>query len=295
MLQAYCLELGSRVQAGFKVVIYPVLLGLASSGLALSPVQASDLCPASALSQVIRHQVRQGETLAAIAASYDLLPETLRRMNPSLGAAVSVGQAIMIPPFNGFPVATGAGQTWQTLAERYGVRADVLFEINGCQARVPNRIFIPGASQGGQLARSQPAQLTGYPLSTEAPVILSYGWQPHPVRDEMVFNSGIALGANPGTVVLAADAGTVAFVGAQEGYGNLVVINHRQGLQTRYGNLGEISVALGQPVRVGDSLGTVGGSERTAGSFLYFEVRINSQQGWVAQNPRQYIPALDLR
>ncbi|NEP18449.1 MAG: M23 family metallopeptidase [Leptolyngbya sp. SIO4C1] len=244
-----------------------------------------------------QHTVAAGETLDSIAAQYGLLKATLLAFNPQLGASPPVGQAILVPPVNGIAVDAASGETWQTLAERYGTRADVLFEINGCQAAVPSRVFIPGRNQVPGAAGNQPAaassqQLSGYPLATAAPIILSYGWQPHPERDELFFNSGIALTAQPGSQALAVADGTVAFAGDQGDTGSLIVINHQQGLQTRYANLAGVAVAVGDRVQQGSPLGTVRENGAT-GSFLYFEVRTNSQSGWVAQDPLQYVPALN--
>jgi lysostaphin len=246
----------------------------------------------------MRHRVAAGETLESIADQYHLLPVTLVGMNPDLNQPLSVGQSLVIPPFNGTAVEVAPGQTWQTLADRYQVQADLLFELNGCQATVPSRIFVPGVnwfagSANPAAGQSAAAVLTGYPLPTTAPILIGYGWQPHPEKDEMVFNSGIALSVAANTRVLAVGDGTVAFAGYQEGYGNLVVVNHPQGLQTRYANLDQVSVSVGQAVRSGSSLGTVGRTDSQ--SFLYFEVRTNSDMGWVAQDPGQYISALEIR
>jgi lysostaphin len=105
-----------------------------------------------------------------------------------------------------------------------------------------------------------------------------------------VFNSGVDLAAPAGTPVLAVGSGTIAFAGVQNST-TLVVINHSQGLQTRYALLGNLSVRAGQTVRAGDRLGTVAANNPAA---LHFEVRSNSSLGWVAQNPSTYIRNLNL-
>ncbi|MEM9907312.1 MAG: M23 family metallopeptidase [Cyanobacteria bacterium P01_D01_bin.44] len=246
---------------------------------------------------MVSHTVTDGETLESIANEYGLLSATLLRFNPDGAVA---GQSISVPPFDGIVVESTAGQTWSDLSAQYQASADVLFEINGCQTTVPNQVFIPGRNRvlGISSTSQTTQQLTGYPLPEPAPIVLSYGWQPHPTRDEIVFNSGIALTAAPGTSVITVADGTVAFAGPQADSGsadngNLVVVNHRQGLQTRYANLDELTVSVGETVRQGSSLGTVRGIE--SDSFMYFEVRTNSELGWVAQDPSQYLPALGLR
>lgn len=255
---------------------------------------ASASCPA-ALDQMQTHRVAAGDTLASVAAAYRLQPTTLTRFNPQIGSSASSGLAagasLVIPPFDGLVASVSAGESWQSLAERYSSRADLLFEINGCTATVPSRIFIPGnlAAVGN---RPVVAQLSGYPLASPADIAISYGWQPHTDRNELVFNSGIAFAIPTPNTAVAVASGTVAFAGERAGYGLMVVINHDQGLQTRYANLSDLSVALGQTVNTATPIGPVG---KDAPGYLYFEVRTNSTAGWVAEDPGKYVPALELR
>jgi len=248
----------------------------------------------SVLERVQSHQVHPGETLESVASTYNLRPSTLAQFNSGIGSgALAAGSIIDVPPFNGVLVGASGADTWQSLAERYESRADVLFEVNGCESQVPSRVFIPRANPIVATA-SQPTtlQLPGYPLARPADINASYGWQPHATRNELVFNSGLAFDVPQPTEVRSVGAGTVAFAGAREGYGLLLVINHEQGLQTRYANLSDISVSVGQSVDVTTTVGNVSASSPT---FLYFEVRTNSASGWVAQDPGKYLPALELR
>ncbi|MDA0865339.1 MAG: M23 family metallopeptidase, partial [Cyanobacteria bacterium] len=100
----------------------------------------------------------------------------------------------------------------------------------------------------------------------------------------------------PGAAVLAAGAGTVAYADVHETLGLLVVINHEQGLQTRYANLSDLQVTAGDRVAAGDQIAAVLADPMgEIPPSLYFEVRRNSDLGWVAQNPGNYIPALAVR
>lgn len=263
---------------------------MASFSLSVRPVAASPSCPA-ALDRVQSYRVTAGDTLASLATTYRLQPATLRNFNPGINDSLSAGATLRIPPFNGTVVSVVSGESWQTVAERYGARADLLFEVNGCVAEIPSRIFVPGVMASARRS-AETVQLPGYPLDQPASMALSYGWQPSASRDELVFNSGIAFAIPTAREVRAVDSGTVAFVGDREGYGQLVVVNHAQGLQTRYANLNDVAVSVGQTVAANAPLGSVGGEEPT---FLYFEVRTNSASGWVAQDPGRYLPALELR
>jgi murein DD-endopeptidase MepM/ murein hydrolase activator NlpD len=264
--------------------------------------QADNLCSDPALERVQTHQVTAGETIESLANQYGLLPATIRLMNPTLGNLFP-GQTVRIPPFNGLEVTVLAGSTWQSLASTYQVRADVLFEINGCPTTIPRQVFIPGinglpgspaVSPATDVADRDP--LNGYPLVEVADLLVAFGWQPHPEEDRLVFNSGVVLAATPREAVLAAGSGTVAYADIHETLGLLVVINHEQGLQTRYANLAELQVEAGDRVATGDVIATILGDPiDEIPSSLYFEVRSNSDLGWVARNPGDYIPALVVR
>jgi murein DD-endopeptidase MepM/ murein hydrolase activator NlpD len=292
----------------FKGLVW--LLGLAVAlplgGLAMPGAIAQTdptACSQPALSRLTRHRVAQGETLAAIAQRYSLLPATIMGLNPAVqGSAVSPGQELIIPPFNGIRVSVAPGQTWRQVAQTYNSRPDVLFEVNGCVSTVPTAIFVPGVNwfPGVSTTTAAPAAapatpLQGYPLPQRSQVIVNYGWQPDPAQGKLVFNTGVALASSASTPALAVGAGTVAFAGTDTTYGNLVVINHAQGLQTRYANLAALNVRAGQTVRQGDRLGAIATAEGDDDAFLFFEVRLNSTAGWVAQDPQDYVPAMVLR
>lgn len=265
---------------------------------------ANSVCPPPVLEQLVRHQLRPGETIAAIAQRYNLIPATVIGLNPVLQTVQEgtvpigtrlAGTEILIPPYNGIRVQAQPNQTWIDLAAIYGVRADVLFEINGCQLK-PTTVFIPGVNWSPQgtpqsLVTAAQAVIQGYPLPVPATIVLGYGWRLHPALGQVAFHSGVDLSAPVNTAVLSVAPGTVAFADQQGTYGKLVVVNHDRGLQTRYAQLATITVRVGQRVHVGDQLGTVGttGSPSSIESHLHFEVRYNSNLGWIAEDPTPHL------
>ncbi|MEM8781158.1 MAG: M23 family metallopeptidase, partial [Cyanobacteria bacterium P01_G01_bin.49] len=245
--------------------------------------------PAPVLSRLQRHRVAPSETLATIAQTYNLVPETLIQLNANLqGGQVTVGQEILIPPFNGIRVTVPQGATWNDLATAYGIGADVLFEINGC-VKTPEVVFIPGVNweAGATNSPNDYTGLKGYPLPDVAQVGLSYGWHTEPNTGENFFHGGVDLLADPETPVLAADAGKVIFAAQEGNYGFLVIVDHGNGRQTRYAHLSRFGVKMGESVQTGDVLGYVGtsGKPDIVNSHLHFEVRYKFPVGWVAQDP----------
>lgn len=99
------------------------------------------------------------------------------------------------------------------------------------------------------------------------------------------FHSGQDIEATWGAPVVAGAAGKVSFVGWQNGYGQLVVVDHGGGLTTKYGHLSHIDVELDQTVSRGQLLGKVGSTGRSTGPHLHYEVRINDE----AVNPLPYL------
>jgi murein DD-endopeptidase MepM/ murein hydrolase activator NlpD len=106
------------------------------------------------------------------------------------------------------------------------------------------------------------------------------GWEYHEGQD---------IDAAYGTPVLAAASGKVIIAQYQRGYGNVVYVDHGNGLSTRYGHLSEINVNVGQSVERGVMVGKVGSTGRSTGPHLHYEVRINNQP----VNPREYLPGAE--
>ncbi|GAB1540181.1 hypothetical protein NUACC21_28500 [Scytonema sp. NUACC21] len=283
----------------FLITIIANIVGVVYSypERSLAQVSATN-CKTSALERFQRHKVAPGETLASIAQRYNLTPTTIITMNPALqNSKVTVGSEIQIPPYNGIVVEVPRGQTWRQVAARYKIRPDALFEVNGCQKN-PKVVFVPDVKQSPNLPVTEtpnstlsPSQLIGYPLPQVSNVAVSYGWQTNPTNGEVFFHSGIDLLAEKGTSVQAIGEGTVAFAKEQGTYGNLVIVNHSGGLQSRYAHLDSIQVSVGHRVKKGDLVGTVGttGTPTINQPHLHFEVRSSSSLGWTAQDPRGYL------
>jgi murein DD-endopeptidase MepM/ murein hydrolase activator NlpD len=103
------------------------------------------------------------------------------------------------------------------------------------------------------------------------------GHRADPFTGDDDFHAGLDIAGERGQPVFATAAGTVAHVGFQGGYGNLIVLEHGFGLQTRYGHLLNYSVKPGARVKRGDVIGHVGNTGRSTGYHLHYEVLANGK------------------
>jgi len=98
-------------------------------------------------------------------------------------------------------------------------------------------------------------------------------------------HTGIDIAGSRGTTIGAADSGTVTFAGREGGYGNFVIINHGNGVVTRYAHCDSILVKEGQQVSQGQAIATRGSTGRSTGPHLHFEVLQNG----TFRNPLNYL------
>lgn len=307
------------MKTSWKISLLPVLVvnaiasslapaTFAATTPAVTPVEqnnaneAEELCGKPTLDDLAKHKVAQGETLDAIAKKYELKAATLMGLNPDVrNGQVKAGQVLSIPPIDGLTYRFKDGENYTTVAKKYNIRADVLFERNGCQ-RKPKVVFVPGAIWKPEPVPFNPPaianrgssnptiimQTGGYPLPYGVPVTSNYGWRINPVTGIWSFHSGIDLGASFGTPVLAAKSGVVEFAGWGGGYGNLIELDHGA-TGTRYAHLEAIYVYQGQTVAQGQQIGIVGSTGRSTGPHLHFELMVPSGDGWIALDPAPYL------
>lgn len=102
-----------------------------------------------------------------------------------------------------------------------------------------------------------------------------YGWRRDPFTGIRDFHKGLDIIAPLGTQVVAPADGIITRVGRAGGFGNSVLISHGQGVVTRYGHLQATRVKVGQRVKRGDPIATVGSTGRSTGPHLHYEVLVH--------------------
>jgi murein DD-endopeptidase MepM/ murein hydrolase activator NlpD len=97
----------------------------------------------------------------------------------------------------------------------------------------------------------------------------------HPIANKWRAHLGTDFAAPTGTPARTVGDGVVSFAGVQGGYGNVVIITHRNGHETLYAHLSKINVRVGEKVSQSDTIGLVGSTGWSTGPHLHFEFRVN--------------------
>ena len=273
---------------------------------------------------VITYTVQAGDTLFGIAGQFGLRPESVLwanydalQDNPHL---LQPGMDLAIPPVNGIVYTVEAGDTVESIAEKYKVTPDAIYVDGaqwnqlkpGDQPAVGETLIIPGGSREFKpwaltAAQNMPQSSSG---STGSGTVVARGnigacgsvagglvgtgnfiW-PTPKHwvsgnNYAAWHPGIDIAANLGDSVYAADNGVVVYAGWNSwGYGNLVVIDHGNGWQTWYAHNSEIYVTCGQNVHQGSVISAAGSTGHSTGPHVHFETRFNG----TIPNPYNVLP-----
>lgn len=112
-----------------------------------------------------------------------------------------------------------------------------------------------------------------------------FGWRAQPIPGASTNHKGMDFAAGTGTPIYAAASGTVTSASYSGNAGNLIVINHGNGLQTYYMHCNSMYVSAGQTVSKGQNIGSVGSTGNSSGPHLHFQVMLNG----TPTNPRNYL------
>ena len=129
-------------------------------------------------------------------------------------------------------------------------------------------------------------------LPTIQPVNVSYnasgfGWRIDPFTGRSAFHEGIDFAAATGTPIVAAAGGVVIAAEFHHQFGNMLEIDHGNGIVTRYAHTSRILMKVGDIVRRGQHVADIGSTGRSTGSHLHFEVLVKGVQ----QDPHKFLSA----
>lgn len=234
--------------------------------------------PPPAKPQVLTHIVQSGETLWDIARAYGTDVNTIAQVN-NMGNVhrLAVGQKLAILTVVGVLHTVEQGETLWDIARMYSVGQDKIIEANEIanphSVRVGQQIIIPGARE----------RVQRYQLVRNGVLQPSFSW---PMRGRISshfgmrwgrMHYGVDIAAPTGTSVRAAADGRVTFAGRNGGYGNLVIIDHGKGVETRYAHNSRLLVSVGAWVERGQIIARSGNTGNSTGPHLHFEIRYRAK------------------
>jgi Peptidase family M23 len=149
----------------------------------------------------------------------------------------------------------------------FGLLHDLL---NGIESRL--RIVSSDVERRNLLAASTPSI-----WPTQGWLSSGTGGRTDPFTGEADYHPGLDISADRGTPVYATADGIISQASFSGAYGNLVVVEHQFGIESRYGHLSAFRTQLGQTVKRGDLIGLVGSTGRATGPHLHYEVRVNGR------------------
>ncbi len=278
--------------------------GSASSEAIMGPEEALNYL-LTGTDKIDTYKVAKGDTLSQIAQKHNMGLSKLREANPEIkGDMLSIGQELKLVTLEPIvhvmvakevteeetiPYPTNyvnsadlwAGQTKVNKAGTNGLK-EVTYKVileNGKEVSKEevNTVVLQEASVQEVLRGTQ--QMTASRGGGDGQL----AW---PLRGSITsrygprgsgFHTGIDISGSRGTPVYSAGNGRVIFAAYSGNYGNLIIIDHGNGLTTKYAHLTAFKVSLAQEVSRGDVVGTVGVTGRTTGNHLHFETNVNSK------------------
>lgn len=277
-IQRYAVQRGdtlARIAKKFSLKIETVLW--ANNLVANSVLRPGDTLTIPSVDGII-YTVKSGGTLSDVAKKYNITTKVLASANDlSATAQLKKGQTLVVPGARppSIPIPPKPAAQPAQVAE-----APVAAEPEPPTA-VPSDIvpLTPEPEQTHPDVIPRPALAAGEKLvwPTTRRSVTQYFSGGHP---------GLDIDGDYTDAIYAADDGTVVSSGwNNSGYGNMVLIDHGNGMVTRYGHGSKVYVAVGQQVKKGDVIAMVGTTGRSTGSHLHFEVIIRGKR----VNPIKYL------
>ena len=262
----------------------------------------SDIDRTASSGRISTYVVRDGDSLSAIADMFNVSGNTILWANNIDKSGLRPGMTLVILPVSGIRHTVASGETLASLAKKYGSDADEIASYNGLTSVDE---LVKGATviiPGGELAQAPAKAKAATAAKSKATAVskIKTGGSMGAVKgtgntaDGSFSNSfanpapaghlsqgvhgwnGVDLAAPQGSAINAAAAGTVIVSrvgGWNGGYGNYVVIDHGNGVQTLYAHMSTDAVSVGETVSRGQNIGTVGNTGQATGYHLHFEVR----------------------
>ncbi len=264
----------------------------------LTDVAVADASPKTR-SKITEHVVQSGENIGSIAREYGLTTTSILQPNDlSARSIIRPGQKLEILPVNGILYTVRRGDTLVAIANKYKSDATKIMKINQMadagSLTIGENIILPDGKM------PPPPPPTPSRVTTNIRQVFTPAadvgstrllWPTSARRVTQYYNwrhRGVDIAAPTGTPIYAADDGVVTFSGWNNGgYGRMVIVDHQNGLYTRYAHASRNLVSTGDVVKRGDVIQLMGSTGRSTGPHIHFEVLSGSIYNRV--NPFDYI------
>lgn len=244
--------------------------------------------------EIVEYEVQPGDTPWAIAEEFGLTVSTVLWENKmTLYSTIRPGQKLTILPVSGVTHTVKKGETLEGIAKKYGASLEEVQQVNKLAAVTLAsgvKLVIPGGRPYFAPPIAQPARREIVVPPSVA--VIPGGKLLWPVISKRITqyfkwrHAGLDVGDKAGSPIYASENGVVESAGwGRGGWGNTVVVDHGNGMKTRYSHASKVLVAAGQPVSKGQTIALVGSTGRSTGPHLDFRIYLNGR----TVNPLQYL------
>ncbi len=244
----------------------------------------------------IEYIVQEGDTVSTIAQDFGVSTNTiLWENNLSAYSYIRPGDKLTILPTTGISYTVKSGDTVESIAKKYNTEADKIITFNkladASDINSGQKLILP---DGRPYSAPVPATSTWSVRNVVVPpssVVSSGGRMVWPTSWKTITqyfswrHTGLDVDGDYNSPIYASDSGIVESSGWYDGYGLQILINHGNGIKTRYAHASKIFVSVGQRVSRGQTIAMVGTTGRSTGTHLHFEVIVNGRK----LNPLSYI------
>ncbi|OGY64008.1 MAG: hypothetical protein A3B92_04225 [Candidatus Harrisonbacteria bacterium RIFCSPHIGHO2_02_FULL_42_16] len=225
---------------------------------------------------LIIYKVQKGDNLSRIAANFGISLNTIFWANENLKPTLlQPGQEILILPVTGILHQVRDGETLESIAVNYNIAVDKILSanpnFNPVKFSAGSTIIIPNSKPASRSSLVSAANLPNFPGYFAIPTT---GWN----WGQLHYNNAVDIANACGTPTYASAEGLVveeSSYGWNQGYGKYILIEHPNGVKTKYSHTGKNEVLVGDYVVKGDLIGYIGNTGNThgpTGCHLHFEV-----------------------
>ncbi|PCJ19130.1 MAG: hypothetical protein COB02_08760 [Candidatus Cloacimonadota bacterium] len=242
--------------------------------------------------QYIFHKVRKGETLGQIAKMYELKVNQLILYNDINDPdQIYPGFELKVHFNPNFKHIVRNGDTLWSISRMYGVLAKEIREWNHMGASSVRTgwsltIRIKDISQSNiQRILKARKRKSRFIWPYRGRMGDKMGWRTHPVTKKRNHHNGVDIAGPIGAKIFAVDSGVVIHARFSNISGNLIIIKHSNGYNSRYAHCSKMMVRVGQKIKQGQKIAEIGNTGRVTGAHLHFELR----KGKKVLDPLKYL------